>query len=78
MTLKKAMGRILILIAVILMSAMAGVGIVSLVTSIVLPELISGDYIIHLTYRSIPLFTVIVLFAVFVGVFIKKDKSFFQ
>ena len=78
MTLKKAMGRILILIAVILMSAMAGVGIVSLVTSIVLPELISGDYIIHLTYRSIPLFTVIAFFGIFAGVFIGKDKSFFQ
>ena len=74
----KFMGRILILIAFTLVTAMAGVGVGALVISIVLPELISGDYIIHLTYRSIPLFTVIVLFAVFVGVFIKKDKSFFQ
>ena len=78
MSLKKAIGKIFILIALTAMAALAGLGTVALTLSVARPELISGGYIIHLAYRLGPLFAVFVFIGIFMGVFIYKDKRFFQ
>ena len=75
---QKIIGKIFICIVIITMSALACLGSLCLILSIVLPELVSGEYIIHLAQRAFPLFTLLFIFALFVGVFIKKDKSLFQ
>ena len=78
MPLKKIIGKIFIGIAMIVVSALANVGSVSLMLSIVRPELVSGEYIIQMAQGFFPLSTLALIFGVFVAVFIKKDKSLFQ
>ena len=78
MTTKKAIGKMLIIIAFTLVTALAGVGIVSLILSVLLPELISGAYIINLAYGAVQLATLGTFYVLFLVVVIKKDKKFFQ
>ena len=75
---KKIIRKILISIACIATATFSTLGMSVLMISIVRPQLLSGDYVIHQAWTLFQLFTLVGIFSLFIGVFILKDKRFFQ